>query len=347
MTKRVTQLSIPPLALRNAASDAVDNGEPYSLWADQFTCLDELQIISGPSTERASKIIRIGAWNLERGRDWREASKVIREQRLDIVLLSEMDYGMSRSGQVHTTQQLAEELGWHGLFAVEFVELELGHAWELVTPMDPENIAGLHGNAIISRFPLMKPWLHRFQFSDGSWWHRQFNEPRVGGRIALGALIETAIGDVQSITTHLENNQGPAERAKAVAKLFQTRIDNHPCVFGGDLNTSTFNPSQHTDPFRERSRLSAITPDRFRNPVPFEPLFELAHATGFQWGTCNTGDVTQRPRERGYPRAPLGRIDWLLIKQLIAQHAQTIPAIGTDGRTLSDHDLITCEIRLT
>ena len=95
---RVTQLSIPPLALRNAALDAVDNGEPYSLWADQFTCLEELQIISGPSTERHQDH-SIGAWNLERGRDWREASKVIREQRLDIVLLSEMDYGMSRSGR--------------------------------------------------------------------------------------------------------------------------------------------------------------------------------------------------------------------------------------------------------
>ena len=112
--------------------------------------------------------------------------------------------------------------------------------------MDPENIARLHGDAIISRFQLTMPWLHRFQFSDGSWWHRQFSEPRLGGRIALGALIETDIGDVKIMTTHLENNQGPAERAKAVAELFQIRIDDHPCVFGGDLNTSTLNPTQHT-----------------------------------------------------------------------------------------------------
>lgn len=160
-------------------------------------------------------------------------------------------------------------------------------------------------------------------------------------------LIETDIGDVQIMTTHLKNNQGPAERAKAVDELFQTRIDDHPCVFGGDFNTSTLNPTQHTDPLRERSQLSAITPDRFRNPVPFEPLFEVAHATGFQWGTYNPSDVAQRPRKRGYPRASLGQIDWLLIKQLIAQHAQTIPAIGAEGRTLSDHDLITYELTLT
>ena len=108
MTKRVAQLSIPPLALRNAALDAIDKGEPYLRCADQFACLHELQTISGTFTERASKIIRIGAWNLERGRDWRAAAEVIRERTLDIVLLSEMDYGMSRSGQTHTTQQLAK-----------------------------------------------------------------------------------------------------------------------------------------------------------------------------------------------------------------------------------------------
>jgi len=55
------------------------------------------------------------------------------------------------------------------------------------------------------------------------------------------------------MTTHLENNQGPAERAEAVAELFKIHMDDHPCVFGGNLNTSTPNPIQHTDPFREQS----------------------------------------------------------------------------------------------
>ncbi len=347
MTKRVTDLSIPPVSLRNDALQAVDNGEPYGMWAEQFACLNELQILSGESIERASNRFRIGAWNLERGRDWLAASQLIQDQALDVVMLSEMDCGMSRSEQVHTTQKLAKELGWHGLFAVEFIELELGNAWELATPTEPENRAGLHGNAIISRFPLKSPWLHRFSQSDGSWWHRKFHEPRLGGRIALGACLETDSGDIQIMTTHLENNQGPDDRADALAELFQTRLDHRPCVFGGDLNTSTFNPTLYTDPFRERAQLGAVTPDRFINPVAYEPLFELAHAKGFQWGTCNTHDSTQRPRERGYPRPPLGRIDWLMVKQLVAQSPKTVPAIGPDNRTLSDHDLITCEIQLT
>ena len=347
MTKRVTNISIPSQELRVEALNALDRGDPYAIWTAQFECLNELQLLPGQCDETPTHSLRVGAWNLERGRDWKAASSLIIDHALDIVFLSEMDYGMSRSQQAHTACELADVLGWHCLFAVEFVELELGNAWELAKPTDPTNSAGLHGNAIISRFPLKNPWLHRFSASDGSWWHRRFNEPRLGGRIALGASIETAYGDIQVMTTHLENNQGPDERANALSELFDLHLDHRPCVFGGDLNTSTFNPTQFVDPFRERSLLVDKTPDRFIAPFAYEPLFEVAHDEGFQWGTCNTHEVTQRPRERGYPKPPLGRIDWLMVRQLIAQHPKTLPAIDDDGRTLSDHDFIVCEVKLT
>jgi len=265
---------------------------------------------------------------------------------IEVLFLSEMDLGMSRSGQQHTAKELAARLGWHGLFAVEFVELELGNPWEIATPVESTNVAGLHGNAILSRYPLHKPWLHRFTQSDGSWWHRRFNEPRLGGRIAVGATLETSIGSVEIFTAHLENNQGPTERADALRELFDRRLTHLPSVFGGDLNTSTLDPRLHTDPFRERAELAIAYPDRFLNPCAYEPLFDLCHHHEFQWGTCNTKDVTQRPRERGYPKAPLGRIDWFFVKQLIAQHPKTIPAIGRDGLTISDHDLIVCDLLL-
>ena len=57
------------------------------------------------------------------------------------------------------------------------------------------------------------------------------------------------MGEVQIMTTRLENNQGPAERTGAVAELFQMRLDDHPSVFGGDLNTPTSNPTQHDETF--------------------------------------------------------------------------------------------------
>ena len=85
-------------------------------------------------------------------------------------------------------------------------------------------MAGLHGNAIISRFPLKTPWLHRFQKSDGSWWHRQFHEPRLGGRIALGAILETDIGDIQIMTTHLENNQAGRPPLRAWTLLLEPAV---------------------------------------------------------------------------------------------------------------------------
>ena len=162
----------------------------------------------------------------------------------------------------------------------------------------------------------------------------------------MGATLETSIGSVEIFTAHLENNQGPTERADALRELFDRRLTHLPSVFGGDLNTSTLNPRLHTDPFRERAELAIAYPDRFLNPCAYEPLFDLCHHHEFQWGTCNTKDVTQRPRERGYPKAPLGRIDWFFVKQLIAQHPKTIPAIGHDGLTISDHDLIVCDLLL-
>ena len=346
MTKRVNDISIPSIELRADALVAVDRGDPYRDWAQLFPCLNELQVMDIESNHVIEDSIRIGTWNLERGKEWQRAADLIERENIEVLFLSEMDLGMSRSGQQHTAKELAARLGWHGLFAVEFVELELGNPWEIASPVESTNVAGLHGNAILSQYPLHKPWLHRFTQSDGSWWHRRFNEPRLGGRIAVGATLETSIGPVEIFTTHLENNQGPIERADALRELFDRRLTHLPSVFGGDLNTSTLNPRLHTDPFRERAELAIAYPDRFLNPCAYEPLFDLCHHHEFRWGTCNTKDVTQRPRERGYPKAPLGRIDWFFVKQLIAQHPKTIPAIGRDGLTISDHDLIVCDLLL-
>ena len=52
MTKRVTQFLIPSLSVRNAALEAVDNRWSYSLWPDQFACLNVLQIILDTSANR-------------------------------------------------------------------------------------------------------------------------------------------------------------------------------------------------------------------------------------------------------------------------------------------------------
>jgi len=341
MTKRVTDLTLPDMALREAALAGLDRGDSYATWVSQFQCLNELEITAAAAAHPPPPALRIGAWNLERGSRWTAAQAVIMEQNLDLVLLTEMDHGMSRSRQEHTTRALCHALGWHGIFAVEFVELGLGNPWELNQPVDPFNQAGLHGNAIISRYPLRNPKLLRFSDSDGSWWHRRFSEARLGGRIALVAEIATTTGVISCVVTHLENNTSPTVRSMAIDELLNWH-GNHDlaCVVGGDFNTSTIDPTETSDPFQLRQILVESDPERFRNPEVHEPLFEVFSKANFHWNTANTRDVSQRTRERGYPKPPLGRIDWLFTRHLSATEARTTAAVDSAGHTIADHELI-------
>ena len=126
MTKRVNDISIPSIELRADALVAVDRGDPYRDWAQLFPCLNELQVMDVKSNHVIEDSIRIGSWNLERGKEWQRAADLIERENIEVLFLSEMDLGMSRSGQQHTAKELAARLGWHRLFAVEFVDLELG-----------------------------------------------------------------------------------------------------------------------------------------------------------------------------------------------------------------------------
>src|SRR5690349_21661964 len=62
----------------------------------QIECLQP----STPSPRRKS--IRIAAWNLERCLYPDEAAHVLRRHNVDVALLTEMDAGVLRTGQVHT-----------------------------------------------------------------------------------------------------------------------------------------------------------------------------------------------------------------------------------------------------
>ena len=86
-------------------------------------------------------------------------------------------------------------------------------------------------------------------------------------------------------------------------------------LIGGDLNTSTVS--------RDWARGTGVKPvlpeERVLDPVPFEPMFEVAAAHGYDWRACNALNVpTQRTRPDGTPAPPLGKIDWFLCRGLLA-----------------------------
>ena len=280
--------------------------------------------------------LRVVAANLERGRRREEWGDLLTLAEADVVLISEADGGMARSGNRYVARELADRLGMQFAFAVEFVELTLGGEEEqALLPPDAVNEFGVHGGAILSRLPLERPAAVRFEF-DGAWYGPDSLEDRVGGRCAVVATV----GDVVVVAPHLESHGGPSGRARQMADLLdlvEPYAAGRPVVVGGDLNTHTMDLSGHEEVGGD------LTPERFRDPVDHEPLFAEAAERAYDWSTANSDEPTHR---MAHGRGDLN-LDWFLTRGVTATDPVVIPALAADGTPLSDHDLIAVTISAT
>jgi hypothetical protein len=93
-------------------------------------------IASTGSCDRPLKGLKVITYNARRGGSWLEFVLKVRTetalQNPDVILLNEMDNGMSRSGNVHTTRLMAHALGMNYAFGLEFIELTNGNKEEQV-----------------------------------------------------------------------------------------------------------------------------------------------------------------------------------------------------------------------
>ena len=268
--------------------------------------------------------LRVAAWNAERLKHQRASRRLIETVDADVWLLTEVDIGMARSGNVHTVQASAPEgFGW--ALATEFVELGLGDGRETRWHVGQINAAGLHGNAILSRRPLADAC--RIALDDGAVWFTadlKEGQRRIGGRMAVAAEV----GGVWCVSVHLESQSDPALRTEQIARLLDTLhtiAADAPVVIGGDLNTGALAPGEPV-PF---GRLAEI-----------EPLFARLADAGFDIMGCNTPEPTQRQRPDGTPLPPFMRLDWLASRHLRAADPRTVPAVDDKGAAISDHDVI-------
>lgn len=201
-------------------------------------------------------------------------------RRADIIILNEVDWGLKRTDYRNVAKELATAMQMNYVFAVEFVEVDpltLGtEKLEGETSVDKakmiEHLAvdksrtlGLHGTAILSRFPLRNTRVVRFVNQGHDWYHDEkdgvsklehgkrkgaklvfgekiMREVRRGGRMMLLADISDSSlpgGAVTVVATHLEAKAKPSERLKQLEELLAEikRID-HPVILAGDMNTS-------------------------------------------------------------------------------------------------------------
>jgi endonuclease/exonuclease/phosphatase family metal-dependent hydrolase len=337
-------LTTPTASERAAWVERLGDGPLHRRLLRDLPCLHAVDELPAPDPRPLGGWVRVAAWNVERGRRAAELAAMLTESGAEVCLLSELDVGMARSGNEDTVAVLASALGTGASFGVEFVELGLGNPREKEECAGLENTTAVHGNAIVSAAPLEAAAVVRLPDRDERWFAVDSFQPRVGGRMAVLATVAFDGVPVTVASTHLENQADPARRAEQMAALLDV-VDARggttaPAIVGGDLNTLAAAFSEHLD--RDAvSRMQAADPTRFTWPISYEPLFEVAAAHGFGWLGSNVVAPTTEHDARGRPHHVPLKLDWILVRGLLARHPAVVSVRG-----LSDHRLVSCAVRL-
>lgn len=216
--------------------------------------------------------IRITHWNIERGYNIEKIKNIFTNKapvynqeisdfiKSDIISLNEVDVGMPRTKYKNVVSELADSINYNYAFATEFVELNPIYKKE---SHDPEKFLGLHGNAVLSKYPIKSAWTVRLP-NCYPWYESESNgksplehgrrfgamtvfrigikdEVRHGSRCALITNIELPNREILTVvSTHLEDKCYPSCRLKQMQYLLlQLKNVRSPLVLAGDLNTST------------------------------------------------------------------------------------------------------------
>ncbi len=306
-------------------------------------CLHEVDTGEPAVPSELTGWVRVAAWNVQRGRHPGQVAAHLASGEADVSLLSEVDSGMARTQNLDVAGAIATELRAGYAFGVEFVELGLGDPLEQAAAGSLENERGLHGNAIVTRAALDDPVVIRLPDLALGWFAAGSPQPRVGGRMAVLATATVDGVSVQLASTHLENRTDAGHRAEQLESLLSTldaRSGDGPAVVGGDFNTLGASYEDLFDRSVVRT-LRQAEPTRFTWPVPHEPLFDVARAHGFAWSEANVAAPTTEHDALGRPdHVPL-KLDWLLVRGLVAPRPAVVAAGG-----LSDHHLVSVGVRL-
>lgn len=142
-----------------------------------------------------------------------------REKSADIVGPDDcrLEHGALHAGRGlgHTTRDLARLLGFAYVFGTESVELRSGDEHETSLFARVPNRHGLHGNAILSRYPPQTPALIPVE-DGGSWFTanpKNDGHLRISGRMAIAARVETTAEPVTFAAVHYESDTHADGRA--------------------------------------------------------------------------------------------------------------------------------------
>jgi hypothetical protein len=248
-----------------------------------------------PSEGGTQNVIRALAWNLERGIklggiiDTLSTHKDLVNK--DVLLLTELDHGMARSGNRFVAQEIANALDLTYAFAPVYIPLQKGSGVEAEMP--GANTLSLHGLALMSPWPLKN--IHAVPLPNGKdkMWGK---EKRLGWLRALIADIEHPAGIFRAVTVHLDVHCSRAHRRKQM-RIILDHLDTLPplpTLIGGDWNTTTFNAQTATHAIlgywrRVMMGVKNVAKNHFPYPNRYfeRDMFNDLESRGFEYKTLN------------------------------------------------------------
>ena len=186
--------------------------------------------------------LRAIAWNVERGKRFEALRGALLEDSrvadADLLLLTEVDVGMDRSGNLDVPRELAEALGMGYVFANFHLVLAPGDRGE--QDVEGKNTHAMHGCALLSRVPVRRvASVPLPEFRD------KFRalEKRLGCKRALLCELELPDGPLTVVVVHLDPFAPPRHRVRQMRRVLGAlkRFGGPSRVLlGGDLNTTTY-----------------------------------------------------------------------------------------------------------
>jgi endonuclease/exonuclease/phosphatase family metal-dependent hydrolase len=329
--------------------------------------------VAAPPRER----YRIVAWNIERGSEFDGQLEALRThpyiKDFDVLLLTECDLGMARSGNRDVAQALARELGCDYAFVPCYLNLTKGSGIE--RRVEGENTLGLHGNAILSRYPLTN--VRRVPLPNGID-KVASRERRLGCQTVVTADVKFPNWRLAVASVHLDAQSSQRHRRDQMQQVLDALPVEGPALVGGDWNTTTYDSSRAVWAIlgfwlRLVMGVDHVIRNHYLHPYNrFEKgLFDLLERRGFDYRNANRlgeytvcyefGDQKARhslgdwvpdwcfPFIRWSLRHHSGRcpfqIDWFAGRGVRPENPVVIHDIR-EGREvpLSDHDAIGVEV---
>jgi len=242
--------------------------------------------------------LRVVSWNVERGKNLDGIIHAFQTDPIlkaaDVILLTETDIGMGRSGNRNVPFELSEAIGMNYVFNNSYIALTKGDEGE--QDHGVENTLSLHGTTILSKYPFKAYKIQELTRAKDFFHHK---EKRLGNKNALICTINLKGKDYDFGAVHIDLHSSPKQRATQMGCLMRALSDSQSeaQIIGGDFNSCTYDLKSK---FRLAKNIfiklcfgvKRVIEHYMKPDVYFEkPLFDELKKFGFDYDQYNDKSV--------------------------------------------------------